>query len=231
MFINKSIIFNLLPVRFQDFVIGKIYLETNGWILSKKENRPISKTNDPIPWFTYPSIQFLKTLNLQRFRVLEFGAGFSSLYFATHAKSLKTYEKNDLWRNELIKINPHLDISLLEAEPDYSRLLNNDYDILVIDGNDRVKIAESLIKNYSGLNNSNLKLIIFDNADWYPECVTSLAQKLGMIPISFTGVAPSNNYESTTTFLFSAKVENLNGIFSITKLTRTNQDESDRMIN
>src|SRR5262245_21397324 len=46
----------------------------------------------PIPWYTFPCLQFLMSRNLGGIRVLEFGAGNSTLWWATKATYVHALE-------------------------------------------------------------------------------------------------------------------------------------------
>ena len=39
----------------------------------------VNENNEPIPWFTYPSIQYLDQLDLSEKTIFEWGSGNSSL--------------------------------------------------------------------------------------------------------------------------------------------------------
>lgn len=68
-----------------------------------------------IPWFTYPSIAFLKDILRKDHKVLEYGCGYSSLFFKKHAGELYTVEHDERWANTLLEHNENLDIKLAPA--------------------------------------------------------------------------------------------------------------------
>jgi hypothetical protein len=47
-----------------------------GWSKAMKLGKCIDKDNNPIPWFSYPAIDFLSQLNFSEKEVFEFGCGF-----------------------------------------------------------------------------------------------------------------------------------------------------------
>jgi len=65
---------------------------SQAWITSKRENASINKENEFIPWITYPALDFLKKLTLNKLKVLEFGSGASTLWFANNCSVVKSYE-------------------------------------------------------------------------------------------------------------------------------------------
>lgn len=73
------------------FSIHEQYLSSTGWLETKRENASIIN-GKYVPWLTFPAIHFLEKLNLQKMKVLEFGAGSSTVWFAEHALSVTSYE-------------------------------------------------------------------------------------------------------------------------------------------
>jgi len=69
-----------------------------------------------IPWFTYPSISFLKDILKKEHRVLEYGCGYSSLFFKNRVQELYTVEHDPAWANLLKEHNNSLDIKLAEKD-------------------------------------------------------------------------------------------------------------------
>ena len=77
------------------------YLFDVGWFNAFRKGEPIDKNNQPIPWFTYPSIDFLdKRLN-KNLNVFEFGSGNSSLFFAKRVRKVISVEHNMQWFNKI----------------------------------------------------------------------------------------------------------------------------------
>lgn len=46
------------------------------------------------PWFNKGSVEFLDTLDLKNYHVIEFGSGSSTFYFADKCKFVNSYEMN-----------------------------------------------------------------------------------------------------------------------------------------
>ena len=60
-----------------------------------------SANGAPIPWYTYPAIDFLTQRNFEGRNVLEFGGGQSTLWWSTRAQSVLTIEENADWCERL----------------------------------------------------------------------------------------------------------------------------------
>jgi hypothetical protein len=52
-----------------------------------------------IPWFTYPSISFLKDILSRNMKVMEYGCGYSSLFFKNRVSELYSVEHDVHWYN------------------------------------------------------------------------------------------------------------------------------------
>lgn len=73
------------------FSIHRSYLRTSGWLETKSRYQSC-KNGRPIPWITYPSFEFLDSMNLKNSTVVEIGAGASTKYFAAKANKVISYE-------------------------------------------------------------------------------------------------------------------------------------------
>ncbi len=56
-----------------------------GWLRALRDGRPIDANGQPLPWLTYPCIDFLRSLDLRDKSVFEWGCGHSTLFFAERA--------------------------------------------------------------------------------------------------------------------------------------------------
>ena len=82
------------------------YLVARGW------NREgiVDGQNNPIPWYTYPAIEFLSTIVRKEWRVLEYGCGYSTLFWKAHVKQVVSVEHNAAFAESLRKLDGDLDI-------------------------------------------------------------------------------------------------------------------------
>ncbi|MEO5647024.1 MAG: hypothetical protein ABIQ56_01610, partial [Chitinophagaceae bacterium] len=53
-------------------------LKDYGWSKALETGKCIDKNGNPIPWFSYPAIDFLSQLNIFDKEVFEYGCGFST---------------------------------------------------------------------------------------------------------------------------------------------------------
>lgn len=57
----------------------------------------IDKDGNPIPWYTYPAIEYLSQFDYGDKKVFEFGCGNSSLFWAVRAQEVISIEDNPSW--------------------------------------------------------------------------------------------------------------------------------------
>ena len=94
----KKIVLRLIPSSIKKqaknfIILSKIY----GQYKSIKNSSSINERGEPIPWYTYPAIEFLNQFNFSTKKVFEFGSGNSSLYWSERCLSLISIEHEDVW--------------------------------------------------------------------------------------------------------------------------------------
>ena len=119
------------------------YLVDVGWINSFKSKSPVDKNNNPIPWLTYPFIDFLSPRLKNEMIIFEFGSGNSTLFYAEKVSRVFTVEHNLGWYEKLKKIIPdsvQLHHKVLIQNGEYSHFAADSrikFDIIIVDGEDR----------------------------------------------------------------------------------------------
>lgn len=172
----------------------------SGYLRSRIEGRPISLDRKPMPWFTYPAIEFLSQIDKKGISVFEFGTGNSTLYWDKSGANVFGVEHDAVWFQSVVKDSSNsLSIDLFENKEDYTNsILKHDlnFDVVVIDGIWRNECALTAIQKLSSGG-----VIILDNSDWYVDVVEFLdSQKF--VRVDFNGPGPINNYSWTTSFFF-----------------------------
>lgn len=160
---------------------------------------PLDCHGAPLPWYTYPTIHFLETKDLRDKTVLEFGAGYSTLWWASHVKSVVAFEDNRGWYDRLLaKVPPN--VKLVYVEDSKPELLGA-FDIIIVDGLERghcIKLASRLL----ALNGA----IVADDSEGYgwnghSSIVGPLCDD-GFSRIDFYGYAPGVSLPRCTSVLF-----------------------------
>lgn len=174
-----------------------------GNLLSFKLKKSVDSNNNPIPWFTYPALEYLKQLDIKEKKILEWGLGNSTLYFAQRCSEIISIEHNPEWF-EKIKIKlPLNSFAYLLSENEYANFpltLNRKFDIIIIDGIKRKECIENSLKLLE-----DGGFIIYDNSDRNPEDCEKLRNKK-MLQVDFHGFGPINDYTWTTSFFFTNNV-------------------------
>lgn len=162
----------------------------------------IDADGEPIPWYTYPAIEYFRSFNFKEYDVFEFGAGNSSLFWSNRVRSIISVEDNRGWFQSVGKLAQKNQIVVhREMEADYVRSLSEQgksFHVIVIDGKWRRSCAIEAMKYLA-----EGGMIILDNSDWYPESCHALREN-GFFQVDFSGFAPINGYCSTTSMFIKA---------------------------
>jgi precorrin-6B methylase 2 len=180
------------------------YLIDNGWFGSFNTDSAIDKNGNPIPWTTYPFIDFIKERLKNTFAVFEFGSGSSTLFYAAHVYQVVSVEHDKRWFdkvNEKVPKNVKLILKELNVVKSYSEVLteiNQNFQIIVVDGLERVKCIRNSIEYLS-----NDGIIILDDSERqeYEEAIIFL-KKIGFKQIDFWGIAPCVLFKKCTSIFY-----------------------------
>lgn len=149
--------------RIMSFLYKGYFLEV-GWINSFLDRRPVDENNQPLPWFTYPIIEFLNERLSNEMTLFEYGGGNSTLYLSRLVKNVTTVEHNEEWFKHLQSNCPD-NCTLIYRELEYggayattSQDSKKVYNIIIVDGRDRVNCAQQAIDALS-----ENGVIIFDD--------------------------------------------------------------------
>lgn len=158
----------------------------------------VDRGGEPLPWITYPALEFLRELDWRGRRVCEWGAGNSTLWWARQGATVFSVEHSQAWINALRpRFAPGAPVTLaFAATPeDYAALprAHGPFDLVVIDGEHRFRCAEvalEITRPGGG--------ILLDNAEqsWaepgqsgFP--IIELLRARGWRRVDFHGFAPS----------------------------------------
>jgi hypothetical protein len=158
-----------------------------------------------VPWFTYPAIEYLNQLDLSHMRVLEFGSGASTLYWARRTKHVVSIEDSKSWYERMKpRLPSNVDYVNAPTRDDIVHTateLTSQFDLIINDGLYRYDCAvASRPKLADG------GIVIVDNSDW---CTKTCAyyRDGDLIEVDMAGFTPLNDYPMTTSFFFSRNVK------------------------
>ena len=232
----KNIVF-LYRMSFQigiDNVISIINLIENEYGHQKSVDlgKPVDGSLNPIPWYTYPAIEYLKQFDFSNKSIFEYGSGNSSIFWSSLAGSVTSVETDSSWFEVTHKIKPHnLKIYLKKERLEYVNSIMEDncfYDVIVIDGSYRYDCARIAAKCLSidGF-------IILDDSERYPE-ICSILRNNDLIQVDFLGLSPIVYYTKTTSLFFKRQfrldiLSDKSPYFSIGSLCHL-YDENDNLV-
>ncbi len=181
----------------------EILAEGLGQVRTFHEGVPVDAHGAPIPWYTYPAIEYLGRLNPSGWKIFEYGSGNSTEYWVRRGARVISVEHDAVWHARMRA--QALDRCILLHRPDraaYARAIletNDAFDIVVVDGVWREDCAAAALQRLKPDG-----ILILDNSDWYHE-VGAWIRSRGYHEVSFSGFGPVNDYTWTTSiFLPSA---------------------------
>lgn len=192
-------VYRKYPGLFPVSPVTAIFNHCYGHGVSKKQGLPVDVAGSPLPWFTYPAIDYLEQLDFKSKDFFEWGSGNSSKYFAARSRSITSVEASEEWYNKGSQSLLKNQTLLLKTGNDYINAISSlgrTFDVIIIDGILRDGCAE-LAPGY--LNKGGM--MIYDNSDRDPLVCKGLRDK-GFIQIDFHGLGPINDYTWTTSLFF-----------------------------
>lgn len=224
--------YNLIPLHLKNKIDQdlkqlkncNILIKTYGQFKSMRECSCLDLAGKPIPWYTYPAIEYLNHLDFSQMNVFEFGGGNSTLWWAGKTKSVVSVEDDENWYNKVSSAAGFLPDKIryiLEKNKEnyINAMPGNFFDIVIIDGKHRPECAKYVLNCYK---NGGGVMLIFDNSDWYPKTINSIRKFLGWVQVDFHGFGPINNYTWTTTiFINQAKLSRLKYLLPLKSIAGT----------
>jgi hypothetical protein len=190
----------------------KGYLDEIGWFYAYEKQAPVDQYSDPIPWVTYSFIDFIKERLKKQHTVFEFGSGNSTYFYAKHAGLVVSVEHDKGWFDKIVGTKPEnaeMIFCELVRDGDYCRVplkLEEKFDIIVVDGRDRVNCCKQALGAVS-----ERGVIVLDDSErgFYGEGITFLKSK-GFKELAFTGISPGLFYRKATSVFY--RPENCLGV-------------------
>lgn len=182
----------------------------SGHFLSSFRRAAVDKKGEPLPWYSYPCIDFLKSRTYEGKRILEFGGGQSTVWWSSRAEFVVTFEADKDWVNKLSDLNiPNLALHQVSID-NPSDLLNQirkicrngayrPFDVVIIDGlwwrKALIPVAIEMV--------SETGVIVCDNADQEDFGFYKGFLESGLKRVDFVGIAPGTLSPECTSIYFS----------------------------
>jgi hypothetical protein len=184
--------------------IPSMYLQRSGWFRSVHEGLPIDASGNPLPWYTYPAIAFLSPRVNETWNVFEFGAGYSTAWWARRVARLIAVEHDASWAKttqQLLTTTSKGSILLREGE-DYAAEIGKHgikFHVVVIDGQDRHRCAMTALDHMT-----EDGVMIWDNAEIrrHINMMEALQARAGFRRVDFEGIGPIRDGAWWTSILY-----------------------------
>ena len=180
------------------------YLYEIGWIEAFKKQLPIDKDGAPLPWVTYSFIDFISNRLDKTMDVFEYGAGNSTLWYAKKTNSVTSVENDKQWFEKIKNRMPnnvqiyYEELLYGEKYSKFSKNLEIKFDIIIVDGRDRVNSMKSAIHSIKPGG-----VIVLDDSERviYKDGIDFL-MNAGFKKIDFSGISPGLFYKKSTTIFY-----------------------------
>ena len=184
------------------YTIG--YLNEIGWINSFKKQMPIDKNSNPLLWVTYGFIDFISERLNKSIDVFEYGSGNSTLWYATQVNSVTSVEHDRKWLEKIKNSMPenadmyYQELEYGEAYSQYPNKLNKKFNIVIVDGRDRVNCIKNAINSIK-----DDGIIVLDDSEreTYEDGISFLLNK-NFKKIDFWGISPGSFHKKNTTIFY-----------------------------
>jgi hypothetical protein len=180
------------------------YLNELGWNISFKTKMPFDKNNNPIPWVTYPFIDFLEPRLNSQLNLLEYGSGSSTLFYSKRVKSVVAVEHEKEWI-EKIKLSLPANVSIIQENLEYngeyskaSLKTGKKFHLIIVDGRDRVNC---LINSISSLTDDGVMILDDSEREEYANGVQKILEN-NYKKLDFWGIAPGLIYKKCTSIFY-----------------------------
>jgi hypothetical protein len=179
------------------------YLTRTGWVKSNWARDAVDASGDPLPWLTYPAIEFLAGRVQRSMKVFEYGSGQSTRWWARQVESVHSVEDDTEWFERISGALPgNVDLRLADAAGGYAQSIGERgeiFDVVVIDGSVRNECARECV-SYLAPDG----VIVWDNTEEpnvFGEGLDFLTAA-GFRRIDFHGLAPLNMDAHATSVLY-----------------------------
>ncbi len=185
------------------------FIVRSGHLRSSFKRVAVSSKGEPIPWYSYPCLDFLRYRSYEGKRILEFGGGQSSLWWAKRAEQVVVFEGDKDWYDKIKEtMPPNVDIHLvsIDSPEKCTSEVNNKldaensgkFDIIIIDGLYRSAMIGIAIEVMA-----DSGAIICDDADGYG--FYEGFKNSGLNRVDFFGYAPCVVLPRCTSIFFGPR--------------------------
>ena len=185
---------------------SKSYLVETGFMHTYKTGIPCKPDGSPLPWMNYNVISFFEERLTDDLNLFEYGSGFSTLFYSRLVLKVISLEHDKKLLDNLISKVPE-NVKIIFKEKDhngeYCRTIkgtNQLFDVIVIDGRDRVNCIK---QSYNSLSERGVIILDDSQREKYQDGINFLLSK-GFKKIDFEGLKPTGYTLDRTTIFYKA---------------------------
>lgn len=184
----------------------KGYLNSIGWFTAFDQKQAVDGKGKALPWVTYSFIDFIKERIAKTQHIFEYGSGSSTIFYAERAGKVTSVEHDKGWFDKVKGTSPanaEMIFCELHRDGEYARkamLLDKKFDIIIVDGRDRVNCCKYSLEALS----PDGVIILDDSEREVYQPARILLKENGFKEISFSGISPGLFYEKATSVFYKA---------------------------
>lgn len=184
-------------------IFSRGFFIQSGWLNSYYSDFSCDFLGEPIPWYSYSAVSFLKERLKNNFSIFEFGCGASTLFFSKLVGSVISVEHREVWYKKIIGLKLKNTNIILVNKENYSSLIElqkQKFDVILVDSLDRIRCVKKSIPKIK-----QSGVIILDDAE-RPQYkrIFNYMTKQGFKYIKFTGLGPIKLYQKTTAIFYKS---------------------------
>ncbi|MEP2026668.1 MAG: FkbM family methyltransferase [Reichenbachiella sp.] len=196
----------LLEVFYNFLVHEESYLKVTGFSKSAKALKPIGTDGEPVPWMNYAAIDFLNERLNSNQSMFEYGSGYSTLFFAKRVKEVTSIEYDSSWFDFIgatLNEQKNAEVKYYGLQEGYDNAISSEakerkYDVILIDGRERVKCAKN---SFDFLSDNGVLILDDSDRERYQE-IYSFYKEKGFKKLIFTGLKPTGFRRYATTVFY-----------------------------
>lgn len=182
----------------------KGYLKSIGWFTAFDQKQAVDGEGKALPWVTYSFIDFIRDRINKTQHIFEYGSGSSTIFYAERAGKVTSVEHDQGWFDKVKGTSPanaEMIFCALQRDGEYARkatLLDQKFDIIIVDGRDRVNCCKYSLAALS----ADGVIVLDDSEREVYEPARALLKDKGFKEISFSGISPGLFYEKATSVFY-----------------------------
>ncbi len=180
------------------------YLHSSGWIESKRRGYPCRPDGSELPWMNYAVVAFLERRLTKDLSVFEYGSGYSTQFYARHARTVISVEYDQAWYSTIgprLPANAHILFVPQDVDGEYCRAITRTgdrFDVVIVDGRDRVNCVRQALQVLS----SRGVVVLDDSQREKYAPALACAQDQGFLSVDFDGIKPTDSSWCRSTILY-----------------------------